>query len=182
MLGWPGDTDPAIAQTTTAQQFQYASCAKLVNYPDPPSPDQSRLVPEIAEAMPTVSPDGLTYTFQVRNDYAFSPPASGVVTAESMKWTLERVANPNMPTPGYQFLTNVVGADAYHNGQAPEITGISAQGDTLTINLIERQGDFLTFLAMPFFCALPTTVPPTTQVPPIPSAGPTTSRRWSTIA
>jgi len=62
MFGWPGDTDPAIAQTTTAQQFQYASCAKLVNYPDPPSPDQSRLMPEIAEAMPTVSPDGLTYT------------------------------------------------------------------------------------------------------------------------
>ena len=36
----------------------------------------SRLVPEIAAGMPDVSEDGLTYTFQIRNDFAFSPPAS----------------------------------------------------------------------------------------------------------
>ena len=34
--------------------------------------------------------------------------------------------------------------------RASEITGIVAQGDTLTFHLIEPQGEFLTFLAMPF--------------------------------
>ncbi len=60
----------------------------------------------------------------------------------------------------------------YNNGQAPEITGIVAQGDTLTIHLIQPQGEFLTLLAMPFTCAVPTTLPPVEQFAPIPSAGP----------
>ncbi len=78
-------TDPALAYGTTSWQLEYATCAKLVNYPDAPYPEGSRLRPEIAAAMPTISPDRRTYTFEIRNDYAFSPPATGVVTAESMK-------------------------------------------------------------------------------------------------
>ena len=88
-------TDPALAYITSAWELEYATCAKLVNYPDAPPPEGSRLVPEIAAAMPTISPDGRTYTFQIRNDYAFSPPASGVVTAQSMKYTFERTLAPD---------------------------------------------------------------------------------------
>ena len=165
-------TDPALAYITTAWQIEYATCAKLVNYPDAPGPEGSRLVPEIAAGMPTVSEDGLTYTFQIRNDFAFSPPASGVVTAQSMKYTFERTLNHDMASPAIVFLSNIVGATEYNNGDADEITGIVAQGDTLTIHLLERQGEFLTYLAMPFLCAVPTTLPPVEQFAPIPSAGP----------
>ncbi len=73
--------------SSTAWQLEYATCAKLLNYPDAPHPEESRLRPEIAVAMPTISTDRRTYTFQIRNDFAFSPPASGVVTPQSMKWT-----------------------------------------------------------------------------------------------
>src|SRR5215510_13809586 len=68
-------TDPALAYISPAWELEYATCAKLVNYPDVPPPEGSRLVPEIAVAMPAISADGRTYTFQIRNDYAFSPPA-----------------------------------------------------------------------------------------------------------
>ena len=51
--------------------------------------------------MPTISAGSRTYTFQIRNDYAFSPPASGVVTAQSMKWTFERSLIPDMASAGF---------------------------------------------------------------------------------
>src|SRR6266480_5764665 len=46
-------TDPALAYLTTSWQVEYATCAKLLNYPDAPNPEGSRLVPEIAAGMPT---------------------------------------------------------------------------------------------------------------------------------
>ena len=142
-------TDPAIAYISSAWQLEYATCAKLLNYPDAAHPEGSRPRPEIASAMPTISSDHRTYTFHIRNDYAFSPPASGVVTAQSMKWTFERVAHPNMASPGYQFMNFIVGAPEYHSGQANEITGIVAQGDTLSITLTEPAGEFLAIVTMP---------------------------------
>ena len=54
--------------------------------------------------MPTISPDGRTYTFQIRDDYAFSPPATGVVTAQSMKYTFERTLHPDMASPALPVL------------------------------------------------------------------------------
>ena len=91
--------DPALAYLTTSWQLEYATCAKLINYPDAQAPEGSRLRPEIAAAMPAISQDGLTYTFQIRNDFAFSPPASGVVTAQSMKYTFERTLSHDMASP-----------------------------------------------------------------------------------
>jgi ABC-type transport system substrate-binding protein len=167
-------TDPALAYISSSWELEYMTCAKLVNYPDSPwdEHEASRLRPEIAAGMPTISADQRTYTFQIRNDFAFSPPASGVVTAQSMKYTFERTLSPQLSSPGEQFFHNIVGEAEYHSGQATEITGIVAQGDTLSITLIQPQGEFLSLLAMPFTCAVPTTLPPVEQFAPIPSAGP----------
>jgi peptide/nickel transport system substrate-binding protein len=126
--------------------------------------------------MPEISPDRRTYTFHIRDDCAFSPPASGVVTAQSMKWTFERTLSPAMASPAQAFFGNIVGATAYINGQANEISGITADGDTLTIHLIEPQGHFLTLIAMPFMCAVPTTLPRSSSSVPFLRPGPTTSR------
>src|SRR4029079_17885607 len=117
----------------TGWELEYATCAKLYNYPDSPWDDHEAtlLRPEIAAGMPTISADGRTYTIQIRNDYAFSPPASGVVTAQSMKYTLKRSLTPALAGRGGQFYTNIVGATEYMNGQPPEITVIVASGDTL---------------------------------------------------
>jgi peptide/nickel transport system substrate-binding protein len=166
--------DPALAYLTSSWELEYATCAKLVNYPDTPwnDHDAALLRPEIAAAMPTISADQRTYTFQIRNDYAFSPPATGVVTAASMKYTFERTLSHEMASPAHQFFTNIVGEVEYNSGQASEITGIVADGDTLTFHLIDPQADFLTFLAMPFTCAVPIGLPHTEQFAPIPSAGP----------
>ena len=122
--------------------------------------------------MPTVSSDGLTYTFHIRGDYAFSSPASGVVTATSMKYTFERTLAPAMASPAIAFYSNIVGATAYNSGSASHISGIVAAGDTLTFTLVHLQGEFVTLLALPFACAVPTTLPMTEAAAPVPTAGP----------
>ena len=48
------------------------------------------LEPEAAEAMPTISDDGRTYTFRIKPGFAFSPPSNEPVTAETFQATLER--------------------------------------------------------------------------------------------
>jgi ABC-type oligopeptide transport system substrate-binding subunit len=134
--------------------------------------------------MPTISTDGKTYTFQIRNDYAFSPPATGVVTAHSIKYMFERMMHASLQSPGYQFLAdpngvNIEGAIDYREGRANEITGIQASGSILTIRLTQPRGRFLALLAMPFTCAIPEGILPlrekiitVDESHPLPTAGP----------
>lgn len=73
------ETDPA----RYPDRINYATCAKLLNYPDAPAPTGTRLVPEVAASLPARSPDGMTYTFTIREGFAFSPPLRERVTAQT---------------------------------------------------------------------------------------------------
>jgi YVTN family beta-propeller protein len=167
--------DPAVGETFNilSAQLEYATCAKLLNYPDKPAPEGSRLQPEVAKSMPTVSPDGKTYTFTVRNGYTFSPPSNQPVTAATFRYTIERSLNPKLKSPVRIYVSDIVGEKAYLAGKARHISGVRARGKTLSIKLTHAAGDFPTRVAMPFFCAVPTNTPMRpTESPPIPSAGP----------
>ena len=61
--------------------IEYATCAKLLNYPDKAGIAGATLQPEVAESMPTVSNGDKTYTFTVRDGFKFSPPSGALVTA-----------------------------------------------------------------------------------------------------
>jgi DNA-binding SARP family transcriptional activator len=72
-----GGDEPALNVDAGAYQIEFATCAKLLNYPDKPPPEGLRLAPEIAAAMPTISRDRRTYTFTVRRAIASPrPPTS----------------------------------------------------------------------------------------------------------
>src|SRR5262245_63124007 len=47
--------DPALAYFLPTWQIEYATCAKLLNYPDAGPPRGAQLRPEAATAFPTVS-------------------------------------------------------------------------------------------------------------------------------
>ncbi len=68
-------TDPALAAVGGSWQYLYATCAKLLNYPDKAGPAGSRLIPEVAQSLPSRSADGRTYTFTIRHGFRFSPPS-----------------------------------------------------------------------------------------------------------
>jgi ABC-type oligopeptide transport system substrate-binding subunit/class 3 adenylate cyclase/tRNA A-37 threonylcarbamoyl transferase component Bud32 len=175
---WLDDTDPAHAFPAPQfrAQFEYATGAKLLNYPDAPAPRGSQLVPEVAAAMPTVSADGRTYTFRVRRGFRFSPPSNQDVTAQTFKYSIERALSPGLgpEAPGYSFISDVVGAGAFHSGKAQHVSGIAVHGNVLRIRLVAPAGDFPVRLSMPFFAAVPLGTPIVNGgvQTPIPSAGP----------
>ena len=165
--------DPGLAYTSLSWQLLYATCAKLLNYPDKPGAAGSQLIPEVAESLPTRSPDGKTYTFTIRRGFRFSPPSDQPVTAQTFKYTIERSLNHRTQSPLAQFLGDIVGADAYIAGRVTHISGITASGNKLIIRLRAPAPDFLARIALPAFCAVPSNTPITSDGErAIPSAGP----------
>ncbi len=165
--------DPALAYTPLSAQLLYATCTKLLNYPDRAGPAGSQLVPEAALALPARSADGRTYTFTIRNGYRFSPPSNATVTAQTFKYTIERVLSPTMKSPVAEQFTDIVGARAYMADRAAHISGVTADGDKLTVRLLAPSPDFPSRISEPSFCAVPTNTPIDPDgVRLIPSAGP----------
>jgi ABC-type transport system substrate-binding protein len=165
-------TDPALAYLNTSWEIMYATCLKLLNYPDAEAPRGSTLTPEAAAGFPRVSNGGRTYDFVVRA--GFTRFSNGrPVTARSFAHALERVASPKMQSPGLTFISDVVGAKAVADGKASAIRGVEVKGDHLLVTLEKPAPDFLSRIAMSFFCAVPAGLPASEQgelTPP--SAGP----------
>ena len=158
--------DPALAYYSVSWQHEYATCAKLLNYPDKPGAAGSQLVPEVAAGMPKISADGKTYTFTVRSGFQFSPPSNEQVTAKTFEYAIQRVQNPKMQSPGAQFISDLKSA--------------KASGNTLTIVLTKKAPDFLSRIAMPFFCAVPLDTPiDSNGVTKIAGAGPYYVASWN---
>src|SRR5262245_38548966 len=150
--------DPALNFLSLGWQIEYVTCALLVNYPDVNAPGGARLQPEVAKSI-DVSADGTTYSFELRDDFRFSPPSNQPVTADAFKRALDRVRDPAMNSPAAPF---------FH-----DLSSISSDGaERLVSRLARPAGDFLTRLAMPFDCAVPPDTPSSAQQQPLPSAGP----------
>jgi ABC-type transport system substrate-binding protein len=169
------ELDPAFGPFPIASQLFYSTCLKLVNYPDAAGAAGAVLRPEAATALPTVSADRRTYTFEIRPGLRFSPPSNEVVTAETFRHSIERTLSPKAGpiNAGLYLIGDIVGARAFQAGKARHVRGIVARGDRLTITLTRPAGDLVSRLAMPIFCAVPTSTPePGSTTAPIPMAGP----------
>jgi ABC-type oligopeptide transport system substrate-binding subunit len=160
--------DPARAYGVQSWQLLHAVCANLVTYGDGSS---LVLEPEVAGGLPDVSADGLTYTFHLRNDFHFAPPSNKPVTAQSFKDEIDRLANPAVQSPAATYISNIAGVAEVLAGSATSVSGVVANGDTLTITLLKPEGDFLGLLALPWFCAVPPGTP-ATELNAFASAGP----------
>ena len=173
---WLEDSDPAIATSPWQWQLKYATCAKLMNYPDAPAPAGWRAQPEVAAAQPVVSADGRTYSFRIRPGFRFSPPSNEPVTAATFRSTIERALSPGFGPKAVAaaFASDIAGVDAYRAGRARHVAGISAHGDTLTIRLETPAADLPARMALPYFCAVPLRTPIVQNGldEPIPAAGP----------
>jgi ABC-type transport system substrate-binding protein/class 3 adenylate cyclase/streptogramin lyase len=170
--------DPALNGNLKVRQVLYLTCAALLNYPDAPAPDGWTLQPEVAAAMPTISPDGRTYTFRIRPGFRFSPPSNEEVTAETFRATIERAVSPVLDddAPGPSHFGDIVGVKEFRAGKVDHVTGLVASGDQLTITLQAPAPDILQRLAMPFVCPVPAGTPVLRSGldpdPPISGAGP----------
>jgi peptide/nickel transport system substrate-binding protein len=154
--------DPALAQTQEAWELEYATCAKLLNYPALSGYRGTKLVPEVAAAMPAVSSDRLTYTFRIRAGWRFSDGSA--VTTASFARALERARSPQLVSPAATYLR--------------EVRSWTAHRRTLTIRLRRPAPDFVQRLALPYFCAVPASTP-NQQRDDLPSAGPYAVARYT---
>src|SRR4029077_10851805 len=109
--------------------------------------------------MPTLSNGDKTYTFTVRDGFRFSPPSGAPVTAMTFKKVIERDLSKKMNSPALAFAGDIVGAKEFTEGSATGVKGVVVDGNKISITLVKPAPDFLSRIAMPFFCAVPEDTP-----------------------
>jgi len=146
-------TDPALSYYTVGWELEYATCMKLLNYPDKEAPAGSQLVPEAATGFPKVSSDGKTYTFTIKG--GLKSNTGEKLSAANYAAAINRDLNPKMQSPAGPFIRDIAGAQDVLDGKAAKASGVKARGQVLTVTLTKVSPDFLARIAMPFFCAIP---------------------------
>jgi peptide/nickel transport system substrate-binding protein len=118
----------------------------------------SRLQPDLAQALPDVSPDGLTWTIRIRPGLHYAPPLQDVeITAADFVRSFHRLLSPALADVGfgYDFL-DIEGAAEYQAGEQATISGLEAPDDhTLVIHLETPSGDLGSRLALVALPPLP---------------------------
>ncbi len=128
------------------------------------------LVPNLAESMPTVSADGLTYTFKIKkgvvfqDNKAFKDGKGRELTAEDFVYSIKRLADPKLQGLGWWLLSGKVkGLDEWRERNSSkdkvdyteEVEGLKATDKyTLQFKLTKQFPQFLYSLAMPFTFAV----------------------------
>jgi peptide/nickel transport system substrate-binding protein len=100
--------------------------------------DDGEIVPGLAE-LPTVSADGLTYTFAVKRGVRFSDGTP--LTAADAAWSLQQVSSPASKSPKAAAFTAVRQVTAPDD--ATLVVTLKQRDTNLTFNLTERGGAVL---------------------------------------
>jgi peptide/nickel transport system substrate-binding protein len=116
-------------------------------------PGTTELEPDLAQSY-TVSDDGLTYTFTLRDGLKFHNGRP--VTAADVKYSLERAVSPATQSPGGGYFSAIAGYDDLVGGKASELSGIKAPDDkTVAITLTRPDATFLHLMAINFSYVVP---------------------------
>jgi peptide/nickel transport system substrate-binding protein len=169
--------DPALAYSRESWTLLDTVCARLMRYRDQPPPAGYQLVPEVAAARPTVSAGGMTWTFRLRSGFRFSDGSP--VRADAFAQAIYRTMAPGVDSPAWLYTRAIVGAEDVRAGRAEKASGVEARANTLVVRFTRPVGEFDAWTTMPFFCAVPPTLPPSPEgVRSFPGAGPYTVRDY----
>lgn len=151
-----GTIDPHINYTARYWQIFPFLYDGLVSFRQADGPASVELVPNLAEAMPTVSEDGRSYTFKLRQGIKFSNGKE--LSTDDVVASLQRIFKVLGPTSG-TFYAGIVGADACLAAPADctlegGVVADKAAG-TVTINLVAPDPELLYKLAVPHAVILP---------------------------
>lgn len=150
--------DPALSYSGQGVLLLDTTCARLMAYPDKPLPEGSRLVPEVAAHFPKISHDRKTYTFTLRSGFRFSDGAP--VRASAFARAINRTLAHGIDSPAYvPYTQDIVGAADVKAGKTEAAAGVVARGNRLVVRFTQPVADFAARTTMPFFCAVPPTLP-----------------------
>ncbi len=144
----------------------------LVTYRHVAGPAGAQPVPDLATDTGEVSPDGLTWTFHLKDRVRFGPPANRPITSADIEYAFRRIAtaslNPELGAYGVPPSTSALGTafdgvvEGMTGGQATmpdDISGIdSSDPRTVVFHLSRPEGAF------PFLLTLPATAPAPPEV------------------
>lgn len=159
-FGWTNSFDPTGEYLANAFAIYSSLLVRtLVGYNHLPGAAGNKVVPDLATSVPKPTNGGKTYTFHLKTGIKFGPPVNREITANDIKWSIERIARPKDGAQ-YAFYYNVIkGFTAYSQGKAKAITGISVpNAKTIVFNLTQPTGDFPFRLAMPAAGPIPSEV------------------------
>jgi peptide/nickel transport system substrate-binding protein len=168
----PDSLDPGLGATTQSYEATWITYTGLVTYAHTSGVAGTKLIPGVAESLPTVSADGKTYTFTLRKGLVYSSGAP--VKASDFAYTIQRAIK--LGWGNKELLTeNIVGGEEFDKGKASSISGIQTDDATgkITIKLVAPYGPFLSVLAFPAAGLVPsgTSLKSLTNSPP-PGVGP----------
>ena len=154
-------TDPGLAYDTLSWSMLYTAQVLLVNYPEKNGQAGGQLYPEGATAFPTVSKDGKTYTFTVRQGLKFSDGSP--VTAAAFAAGDRADPEPEDGLAGRRQHP-AAGRDRRRRrtswtARPSTIAGVSAKGQTLAIKLTKPNPTFVAIMAMQWFGAVKPNTP-----------------------
>ena len=138
--------DPAIGYDWQNWSMIKSLYDGLMDY----TPGTTELRPGLAESY-EISPDGLVYTFKLRAAVKFHNGRE--MTAQDVKYSLDRVTNPETQSPAAGFFAAIAGSDAAGPGG---LSGVAVT-DPLTVKITLSRPDatFLHVMALNFASVVP---------------------------
>ena len=157
---WTGNFDPTGEYLATFfGLYQNLLGRTLMGYNHVPDAAGNEPVPDLAEAEPEISEDGLTYTFTIREGVMWGPPLDRQVTSQDVEYAFRRIATPALVAQyGFFYLGLIKGLQEYSDAggltEDPEgneaIEGIQTPDErTIVFELEQPAGDFVNRIAMP---------------------------------
>ena len=141
--------DPAIGYDWQNWSMIKSLFDGLMDY----EPGTTILKKDLAEDY-TISEDGMTFTFKLREGVTFHNGRE--MTAEDVKYSLDRVTNPETQSPGAGFFGSIEGYDAMAAGEATELSGVTVIDPyTIEIKLSRPDATFLHVMAINFSSVVP---------------------------
>src|SRR5712691_7447435 len=149
--------DPSKEYYTIGWEFLHCCLTRMLlgfNY-ESSTENGNTLMPDLATALPTSSPDGLTWTFHIKPNIHYAPPLQSVtVTAQDFIRALWRESQTPTAATYPFYYSNIQGFSDASSGKAKTISGLSAPDpSTLVVTLIKPAGYF------PYIFTLPATAP-----------------------
>ena len=141
--------DPAIGYDWQNWSMIKSLFDGLMDY----APGTTELRPGLAESY-DLSEDGLTYTFHLRQGVTFHNGRE--MTADDVKYSLDRVTDPATQSPGAGFFGSILGYDAAADGSAKGLEGVKViDPATVQITLSRPDATFLHVMALNFASVVP---------------------------
>ena len=136
--------DPAIGYDWQNWSMIKSLYDGLMDY----EPGTTELRPGLAESY-EISDDGMVFTFKLRDGVQFHNGRE--MTAEDVKFSLDRVTNPKTQSPGAGFFGSIAGYDAISSGETESLSGVKVIDDqTVEITLSRPDATFLHVMGLNF--------------------------------